>query len=234
MTPERRHGGGARCATPVASSLGDERQQASGPQRVTLPTATITMIARFNFAGSTLRIHMAMPEHRRAGVTGCAVGPPCGERAVQPFCHRSKRCRAAKARHRCGVLFWVLHYAPVAQAPRAYSPRVAEGLAALSPRRGSPPSRCGSYRRDRRGWVKVTQGNQTVAGPASSHRSSNGGQGRNRTGVRGFAGRCMTTLPPSRVKNSEPRARRGSQQPIMYFFARAANWRPRSCTSRAD
>ena len=25
-----------------------------------------------------------------------------------------------------------------------------------------------------------------------------GGWGRNRTGVRGFAGRCMTTLPPSR------------------------------------
>ena len=27
----------------------------------------------------------------------------------------------------------------------------------------------------------------------------NGGQGRNRTGVRGFAGRCMTTLPPGQT-----------------------------------
>ena len=27
-------------------------------------------------------------------------------------------------------------------------------------------------------------------------RETDGGQGRNRTGVRGFAGRCMTTLPP--------------------------------------
>jgi hypothetical protein len=37
----------------------------------------------------------------------------------------------------------------------------------------------------------------------------NGGQGRNRTGVRGFAGRCMTTLPPGRcaicfLKNKTP------------------------------
>ena len=30
------------------------------------------------------------------------------------------------------------------------------------------------------------------------HELENGGWGRNRTGVRGFAGRCMTTLPPSR------------------------------------
>ncbi len=28
----------------------------------------------------------------------------------------------------------------------------------------------------------------------------NGGWGRNRTGVRGFAGRCMTTLPPSLIR----------------------------------
>ena len=35
----------------------------------------------------------------------------------------------------------------------------------------------------------------------------NGGSGRNRTGVHGFAGRCMTTLPPSHKQktiNPEP------------------------------
>src|SRR5437879_9796034 len=31
---------------------------------------------------------------------------------------------------------------------------------------------------------------------------SSGGGGRNRTGVDGFAGRCMTTLPPRRVDTS--------------------------------
>src|SRR6266853_1840817 len=30
-----------------------------------------------------------------------------------------------------------------------------------------------------------------------------GGGGRNRTGVHGFAGRCMTTLPPRRVLETE-------------------------------
>ena len=31
-----------------------------------------------------------------------------------------------------------------------------------------------------------------------------GGQDRNRTGVRGFAGRCITTLPPGRIVNGAP------------------------------
>jgi hypothetical protein len=42
------------------------------------------------------------------------------------------------------------------------------------------------------------------------HDSGFGGSGRNRTGVDGFAGRCMTTLPPSpEVANKEPRPDRG-------------------------
>ena len=32
--------------------------------------------------------------------------------------------------------------------------------------------------------------------PKTAHSLENGGQGRNRTGVHGFAGRCITTLPP--------------------------------------
>ncbi len=49
----------------------------------------------------------------------------------------------------------------------------------------------------------VFGGSKTVAtGDAASQEASqvlerNGGWGRNRTGVHGFAGRCITTLPPS-------------------------------------
>ena len=39
-----------------------------------------------------------------------------------------------------------------------------------------------------------------------THETSDGGWGRNRTGVHGFAGRCITTLPPSRVKHRPPDA----------------------------
>jgi hypothetical protein len=37
--------------------------------------------------------------------------------------------------------------------------------------------------------------------PPETHETSDGGWGRNRTGVHGFAGRCITTLPPSRVRH---------------------------------
>src|SRR5262245_18739541 len=37
------------------------------------------------------------------------------------------------------------------------------------------------------------------------HQTQTGGQGRNRTGVDGFAGRCMTTLPPGPTQAKKPR-----------------------------
>src|SRR3972149_9689159 len=47
--------------------------------------------------------------------------------------------------------------------------------------------------------------------PCSARTRGIGGWGRNRTGVHGFAGRCMTTLPPSPggIKPETPGQRRG-------------------------
>jgi hypothetical protein len=44
--------------------------------------------------------------------------------------------------------------------------------------------------------TETRRGELEVRGSRRRERSQHGGQGRNRTGVRGFAGRCMTTLPP--------------------------------------
>jgi hypothetical protein len=52
----------------------------------------------------------------------------------------------------------------------------------------------GGFRSDSRMSAKICEG-------------LSGGQGRNRTGVRGFAGRCMTTLPPGRVTWRVPHPR---------------------------
>ena len=84
-------------------------------------------------------------------------------------------------------------------------------------------------------------GHQT-ADPTSSHRSSNGGQGRNRTGVRGFAGRCMTTLPPGhcslrRRSKGSPLAGKNKTSVVRGFKnwsgKRDSNSRPRPWQGRA-
>ena len=42
-----------------------------------------------------------------------------------------------------------------------------------------------------------------------------GGGGRNRTGVHGFAGRCMTTLPPRRGARGRDRLRLANRHAIL-------------------
>ena len=49
-------------------------------------------------------------------------------------------------------------------------------------------------------WRK---GGSIESGSAQLHTGEFGGGGRNRTGVHGFAGRCMTTLPPRRGHTNE-------------------------------
>ena len=65
----------------------------------------------------------------------------------------------------------------------------------------------GARGRSRTGTVVANRGilsplRLPIPPPGQVHRRKNketGGWGRNRTGVHGFAGRCITTLPPSRV-----------------------------------
>ena len=67
---------------------------------------------------------------------------------------------------------------------------------------------------------------------ASGHASNdgediaeNGGQARNRTEVRGFAGRCITTLPPGRSHTSEePDADKEKPRPSGRGFSAMSTW----------
>jgi hypothetical protein len=100
-----------------------------------------------------------------------------GERAKQPMPRRGELDRSSLPAPRV--------YLVPRPATRAFGPSVTR----TTLRRGSVATRC------------PCTGNVTAnEGPRQDFMGGNGGGGRNRTGVDGFAGRCMTTLPPRQGK----------------------------------
>ena len=91
--------------------------------------------------------------------------------------------------------------------PRRSGPRLRRPCYDL---RTAPSGRQNGSQRGSQNLFRGSLGYTSTAGTSLFGRY--GGQGRNRTGVRGFAGRCMTTLPPGQtfgelqpLKTTKPR-----------------------------
>src|SRR3989344_534261 len=102
----------------------------------------------------------------------------------------------------------------------------------MVPRAGLEPARL-IRPRDFKSLASTNSATRAVGSAVHSDGSvteprENGGWGRNRTGVRGFAGRCITILQPSR-KGKKKRESRHSASPF-FDMERAKGFEPSTST----